>query len=162
MYLYDAVKTVLDGRISEKHNFVFSLVEHDLNSDGVIFEDERIRVSAIHNAHLGEDGTNGWHSYSFLIESDGKRAVFSGDVAKPEELDPIIDGCDLLIMETGHHPVSAVCEYAVSRGVKALRFNHHGREILGDRAAAERLVSDYAASANISIKIAYDGMTELL
>ena len=158
----DAVKTVLDGRVSEKHNFVFTLAEHDLCRDGLIFDDGCVRVSAIHNGHLKEDGTNGWHSYSFLIETDGKRVVFSGDVASPDELDPIIADCDLLIMETGHHPVGAVCEYAVSRGVRALRFNHHGREILGDRAAAEKLVSDYGASANISIKIAYDGMVEKL
>ena len=160
--VFATVKVLISGKVTDKHKFLYNLVEHELDTDGVIFEDERVRVTAIHNRHLGEDGTEGWHSYSFLIEAEGKRFVFSGDVAEPCELDPIIEGCDMLIMETGHHPVSAVCEYAISRGVKALRFNHHGREILGDRAAAEKLVSDYAASASISIKIARDATSELL
>ena len=158
--LFEVIKMLACNNAEGRFKFIFNLDEHELCEDGLVFMDERIRVSAVHNRHLGEDGTNGWHSYSFLIEADGKRIVFSGDVAEPCELDPIIENCDLLIMETGHHPVSAVCEYAISRGVKALRFNHHGREILGDRAAAEKLVSDYAADANISIKIAYDGMIE--
>ena len=160
--VFGAVKTLISSKVTDNPKYLFNLIEHELDTDGLLFEDERVRVSAVHNRHMKEDGTNGWHSYSFLIEAEGKRFVFSGDVAEPCELDPIIENCDFLIMETGHHPVKDVCEYAISRGVKALRFNHHGREILGDRAAAEKLVSDYAASANISIKIAHDGMCELL
>lgn len=140
----------------------FDLVEHEV-ADGVLFEDENVRVSALHNRHLKEDGTNGWHSYSYLIEAEDKRIVFSGDVAEPCELDPFIEkGCDVLIMETGHHKVADVCEYAISRGVKKLRFNHHGREIINDRAGCEKKVADYAASANISIVICRDGMVESL
>ena len=142
--------------------FFFNMREHEV-SDGVLFEDENIRVTAMHNRHLGEDGSNGWHSYSYLIEVEGKRIVFSGDVKSPDELDEFMkDGCDFFIMETGHHPVKDVCEYAVSRGVKALYFNHHGREIINGRPEAEKLIREYASSANISIKIAYDMMTEVL
>ena len=154
-----AIKTVAGVHATDRSGLGFALAEHT-TADGLLFEDENVRITAIHNRHLKEDGTNGWHAYSFLIETEGKRIVFSGDVAKPCELDPIIEHCDYLIMETGHHPVAAVCEYAVSRGVKALRFNHHGREILEGRPAAEKLVSNVASEANISIKICYDGMTE--
>ena len=70
------------------------------------------------------------------------------------------DGCDYFIMETGHHAVEDVCKYALSHSVKALRFNHHGREIIGDRGAAEKLVSDYSTKGAISIKIAHDLMRE--
>lgn len=112
-------------------------VDHKV-SDGIVFEDENIRVSAIHNDHLREADTGDWHSYSYLIEAEGKRTVFSGDVHYPHELDPLIaDGCDLLIMETGHHKVADVCEFVKSRNIKRLIFNHHGREILSDPAAAE-------------------------
>lgn len=157
-----AIKTVFWGGSTGKNTreFPFELVEHEV-TDGLIFEDENIRVTALHNGHLKEDGTNGWHSYSFLIETEGKRTVFSGDVAKPEELDSLIgEGCDLLIMETGHHHVNDVCEYAISRKVCNLRFNHHGREILNNRSACEQLVAKYASNSNISMKICHDGMTE--
>lgn len=150
----DAVLTVVCSRTA--HKFPFTLIEEDVR-DGLLYEDENIRVTALHNTHLKEDGSNGWHSYSFLIETEGKRIVYSGDVGKPDELDPLIgDGCDLLIHETGHHPVADVCAYAESRSVKQLRFNHHGREIIGGRELAEKVTLQYACPA----KICYDTMTE--
>lgn len=145
---------------SDKFKFLFTMNEHEM-ADGVIYEDELIKVSALHNNHMKEDFETGRRSFSMLIETEGKRIVFSGDVAEPSECDALIgEGCDYFIMETGHHAVKDVCEYALSRNVKALRFNHHGREIIGDRAAAEKLVSDYAQNGGISIKIAYDQMRE--
>ena len=158
--LLQAVKAVAMSRF--KAAFSFALREHEMQ-DGVLYEDENVRITALHNTHLREDGSDGWHSYSFLIETEGKRIVFSGDVRKPSELDPLIgEGCDLLIMETGHHKVVDVCEYVIGKKVARLRFNHHGREILGDRAAAEALTAKYAEENGISIQICHDGMTETL
>ena len=160
--LFDAAATLCNGgatpeRVPRLH---FDANVHEL-FDGVVYEDENVRVSAIHNTHLKEDGSAGWHAYSFLIEAEGKRIVFSGDVGKPYELDGLLaDGCDLLIMETGHHKVKDVCEYAISRGVGVLRFNHHGREILEDRDAAESLIAQYSAESGTPIKLCFDGMTD--
>ena len=140
----------------------YNLIEHEMR-DGLLFEDENVRISAIHNRHMKEDGSNGWHAFSFLIEAEGKRIVFSGDVRASEELDPFVEGgCDLLIHETGHHPVESVCQYAVSRKVKALRFNHHGREIIYGRKEAEELVARYAAESGIPMKILSDTDTDVL
>lgn len=146
------------GEVPASRNTSVKVVEHEID-DGLIFEDENIRVTALHNNHLNESGENGWHSYSFLIEVDGKRIVFSGDIRFPEELDPYMaDGCDILIMETGHHTVSNVCAYASSRNVKKLLFTHHGREILRDVDAAEQL----ARTLHANTKICHDGDTVLL
>lgn len=139
-----------------KDQWRFEMVEHEMQ-DGLLFEDENIRVSALHNRHMKEDGSKGWHSYSFLIEVAGKRVVFSGDVLSSDELDPLVkDGCDLLIHETGHHPVSDVCEYAIDRKVGTLFFNHHGREIINGREEAEKLVAEYAKKSGIPMKILSD------
>ena len=139
----------------------YNIVEYGV-SDGVIFEDENVKITAIHNDHLKEaPAENGWHSFSYLIEGDGMRVVFSGDVAAPCELDALIDGgCDLLIMETGHHAVADVCNYALSRKVKRLRFNHHGREILEGRERAEEYVASFGAEHGMDIKLCYDTMSE--
>lgn len=138
----------------------FDLIEHEM-ADGLIFQDEHVAVTALHNRHLKEDGTNGWHSFSFLIETEGKRILFSGDVAAPEELDPLVkDGCDLLIMETGHHKVTDVCDYAASRNIPRLRFNHHGREIINERERWESYTAQYAKAHKMSIVICKDGRTE--
>ncbi|MBE6577962.1 MAG: MBL fold metallo-hydrolase [Ruminococcaceae bacterium] len=128
-------------------------IEHEI-SDGVIFEDENIRVTALHNTHLKETGEKGWHAYSFLIEAEGKKVIFSGDVGYVEELDPYTEGgCDMMIMETGHHKVEHVCEYAVNRGVPRLIFTHHGRQILSDVDAARELV----ATLHSNVQICDDG-----
>ena len=119
-----------------------AMYEHRVQ-DGLIFEDENLRVSALHNEHLRETGENGWHSYSYLIEGQGRRIIFSGDVRTPTELDPLVgDGCDALIMETGHHKVSDVCDYVKSRPIGLLLLTHHGREILSDPEAARRLIAE--------------------
>lgn len=132
-------------------------IDRNSISDGELFCDENVRVSALHNTHLHENGENGYHSYSFLIESDGKRIVFSGDVCYPAELDSLIgDGCDMLIMETGHHSVQEVIAYAKAKNAKRLRFIHHGRQIIENRAECEQICKDSGMDA----VICYDGMTE--
>lgn len=143
---FRAIKLIGNGYRERTNVDIF---DHEVK-DGLVFEDENIRVTAIHNGHLRETGENGWHSYSYLIESEGKRIVYSGDVRFPAELAPFTeDGCDLLIMETGHHKVEGVCEYAKSRGAKQLLFTHHGREILSDPEAAEQKIADLQVNAKI-------------
>jgi ribonuclease BN (tRNA processing enzyme) len=119
-------------------------------SDGLVFEDERIKVTAHHTGHLGEDGTNGWHAYSYLIEAGEKRILFSGDVKTPSDLDAQLgNGVDLLIMETGHHKVDSVLEYLKNNPIKKLVFNHHGREIIADRNAANEKIKESGLNAEI-------------
>ena len=138
----------------------FNLQQNGL-ADGVIFQDENVKVTAFHNAHLDEDGSLGWHSFSFLIEADGKKIVFSGDVKCPQELSKVIgDGCDYLIHETGHHKVTEVIEFALAHNVKCLCFNHHGRQIINDRVSCQNIIDEYANKYGICIKIASDLMVE--
>ncbi|NOZ24447.1 MAG: MBL fold metallo-hydrolase [Planctomycetes bacterium] len=104
-------------------------------TDGTIHDEDGLKVVAMHNAHLGEpeDGKS-WQSFSFRIEADGTSIVFSGDVRDVRELDPLLDGCDLFFMETGHHKVEDVCGYLkdAKKDVGRLGFIHHGRAILDD------------------------------
>ena len=154
---FQGVKTVA-GLSKYRLGEAVKAIEHEYG-DGLVFEDENVRVTALHNAHLKENGECGWHSYSFLLEAEGKRIVFSGDVRSPEELDPyLLDGCDALIMETGHHSVANVCEYACERGVKKLYFTHHGREILRDAVSARQLIATYSIEA----KVCDDGDTAVI
>jgi ribonuclease BN (tRNA processing enzyme) len=140
--------------------YSLKLHEHQI-SDGEIFCDENVVITAMHNTHVERNGENGWHSYSFCLIYDGMKVIFSGDVSTPNELDALIgDGCDILIMETGHHKVADVCEYAKSRNVKNLRFTHHGREILNKYEECVEFVTAFAEKNDMSIIICTDGMTE--
>lgn len=70
--------------------------------DGVLLENSEIRVTAMHNLHLKEPADGVWRSFSYLIEAEGKRIVFSGDVNDLSELSPwLCHGCDLLLMGRG-------------------------------------------------------------
>ena len=156
--LLQAIKLVAYSGRSTKLRY--TLNEHRLQ-DGLIFEDENVRVTALHNHHLVGTEEEGWLAFSFLIETEGKRVVFSGDVFSTEELLPLIgDGCDVLIMETGHHDVTQVMDFAVSHNVKNLRLTHHGRQILENRDHYEAQAADYTAKTNTNIALCYDGKVE--
>lgn len=141
---------VVDLAFGNRASYPLTMNSFRVN-DGKIYDDENVTVTALHTTHLGEDGSAGWHAYSYLIEAEGKRVLFSGDVGKFSDLDGQIgDGVDVLIMETGHHKVSDVLDYAESKKVGKLIFNHHGREIIGDRAAAQAQIDASSVDAVIA------------
>lgn len=128
-------------------------------TDGLIFDDSHLRVTALHNKHLGEpEPGKPWQSFSFAIETANKKIVSSGDIKHVSEALPLIgQGCDLFMMETGHHQVDEVCTYLMENDVPfgQLVFFHHGRAILADPEAeckkAQAIVGD-------RVRIADDGM----
>ncbi|MBR2925995.1 MAG: MBL fold metallo-hydrolase [Clostridia bacterium] len=135
------------------HSFEIPVAKPTL---GTFFEDENVKVTAFESHHLplAEDGSI--RSFSYLMEVGDKRIVFSGDVKSMEDLIPAVDtGCDLLICETGHHTVAAVCEFAQTHHVGKLIFTHHGREILENRPTVACAID----ACTIPVEIAFDGMT---
>ncbi len=133
----------------------FLLCAHTIE-DGVLFDDGFVRVSALHNTHIQPcDGL--WQSYSFLIEGNGKRLVYSGDVRNYEELDPLLtQKCDGLIIETGHFGIEDVYSYTKNKSIGKLFFNHNGREILNHPEKSAEKITQFFGNRAI---IAYDKMT---
>ena len=127
--------------------------------DGVLFDDGIMRVTAVHNQHIAAPEGQ-WKSYSFLIEAEGKRLVYSGDVKSYNELDVFVnDGCDGLIIETGHFVIDDVYAYTRGKNIGKVYFTHNGREILNNGEAAEQKVKDYFGNKAV---ICFDEMTEIL
>lgn len=127
---FDAVLNLLKVTASNYENDYRTL--HCCITDGVLLEDENIKVTAVHNRHIPYREI-GWRSYSFCIEAEGKKIVFSGDVKSLDDLAPFLDGgCDLLLMESGHHVPENICTALSGGDVKNLYFLHHGRAILND------------------------------
>jgi len=79
---------------------------------GQIYQDDAIIVEAIGNSHLSanpeyihlpaEYPHMALESYSFGVSVDGRRFVYSGDVTKLSELDPLLAGADTVIVEMAH------------------------------------------------------------
>ena len=105
--------------------------------EGRIYDDGVITVDAVHNRHLAPKADGTWRSFSFQIVCEGKKIVYSGDIADLSELDCFLKGgkCDLFMMETGHHHPWEVAkrlrdgDYDIGQ----LIFMHHGREGIANR-----------------------------
>ena len=152
--VWDAVEKILNAGAKERYA-KFNTLVHKVSA-GLLFDDGILRVTAYENAHIAhEDGI--CLSYSYLIEAEGKRVVYSGDVKKPAELDEAIgEHCDLLTIETGHHKIDDIYEFTCKKNIDVICFTHHGREILGAEDEAKERVKDlFCGKAHIC----YDGMT---
>jgi ribonuclease BN (tRNA processing enzyme) len=112
-----------------KHDFN---ITENLVVDGEIFNENGFCVTAQHNYHMARRANEPWRSFSFLIEAENKRIVYSGDIRDMKDIDNFIDKCDILLMETGHHLVEDVCNYIKNNNKQVLKlyFIHNGKEIL--------------------------------
>ena len=125
---------------------------------GILCDGDGVTVECIRNHHIEPDANGRGASYSFRIKAEGKTIIFSGDVRSTEDMAPFLEeGCDVLLMETGHHSAPKLCQewkeknYSIGKIV----FIHHGREILRDEAdVAGRCAINWGAPVIMS----YDGM----
>jgi len=132
-------------------------VEANPVKEGVLFDDGFMKVTAFGNTHLSYAEVDHCLSYSYLIECEGKKLVYSGDLGKYEDLDPLVkDGCDGLIIETGHFGIDEVKQYVSGKSIGRLFFSHNGREILNNPETSARKVKDYFEGSGL---ICSDGTT---
>ncbi len=108
--------------------------------EGMFYEDENIKITAYPTAHLKKFGRP---AYSFLVEAEGKKIVFSGDISQwLEEGDyPVVamtDETDLMVCEFAHFTPEQVEEYMKKTKTKQFWFNHVGNSKNIDRFEAIR------------------------
>lgn len=111
--------------------------------DGLLYEQNGVSVEALHNLHLG--AAEPWRSFSYRIRAEGRTIIFSGDVKDEDDLAPwLCEGCDLLMIETGHHDPDRLAASIQKKGyaIGRLAYIHSGRAILEDRDAAAKSISD--------------------
>ena len=112
---------------------------------GELYRDADLSVEALPNAHMPP--RNGVpRSYSFRIRCGEFRIVYTGDIRALDEIAPwLAEGCELLMLETGHHSAEALCRELKEKGaaVGELLFLHHGVAILTDP-AGEKAKADAA------------------
>lgn len=92
---------------------------------GVIYQDENITVTAIPTNHM-----EGRHpSYAFMVEGEGQRIIFTGDLhgSTPDDfpLPAISEPSDLVICELAHFHVCDVLPYLRKCQTRKLLFNHY-------------------------------------
>ena len=126
---------------------------------GLVFDDGIMRVTAVPNTHLEHITFTKCLSFSYIIECEGKRLVYSGDVGKYEDLDEILEkGCDGLIIETGPFPFEQACDYCKNKEIGNIFFSHNGRTILNNLTFARERIKALLDRA----MICEDGMSVIL
>lgn len=129
--------------------------------DGILYEDENLRVEALHNTHMGVPPDGIWRSFSYRVTCGEKIIVLSGDVRDVRELEVFLkEKVDLLLMETGHHDPVEICRYLKGElpvPPEKLLFYHHGRRILYETERYRKLCAEIFGEEDMYI--AEDGMT---
>ncbi|MBE7030103.1 MAG: MBL fold metallo-hydrolase [Ruminococcaceae bacterium] len=127
--------------------------------DGVLFDDGTMKVTAYANGHIGPSDPTAY-SFTYKMECEGKRVVYSGDIASYSELDEAIgDGCHALITETGHFGIDTAHEYISGKQIGKTFFIHSGREILN---YPEQSIKKVQEKFSGHAMICEDGMTATL
>lgn len=143
--VYQFLKYTTDG-----HKTAYTITAEE-PKPGVFYNDGAVKVSAFETLHMKKTEDGRCRSFAYRIETEGKTIVFSGDIRELAELTPVIgEGCDVLLCETGHHSVKAVCDFAENAGVKKLVFVHNGREILNGKPTVREAIDNCAIAAVIS------------
>lgn len=108
---------------------------------GIIFDDGTVKVEALPNFHIRPGADKKHYSYSYRIYAAGKKIVFSGDYRHLNHLGKLLDDCDVLLIETGHHKPWLTAETirkTPAWNVRRLIFVHHGRDYLNNPAETAR------------------------
>ena len=134
---------------------------------GDFYEDGLIKVRAVHNAHLtgsfekmdlGEAPNSG-QSYSYVIEGEGKRLAFSGDICGPlkdHALDHLVnEELDLLVMEMTHVQPTGILPVVGGMRIGQVALNHIHDPWEGEGEAA--LAAHCEKYLSCPFTIAHDG-----
>jgi ribonuclease BN (tRNA processing enzyme) len=91
----------------------------------LVYSDENIRVSYTPTRHIAVLNRP---SYSIIIECEGKRVIFSGDMsqhlAERDFPEAAYEECDLLICELAHFSVEELTPYLKKAKAKRVAFSH--------------------------------------
>lgn len=140
----------LDAHKIDSERLRFKVIE-----EGFVYEDENIKVTSFTTGHLNrKEGHR--PSFGYIVEADGKRVVFSGDLSihlKDDDFPKVAleEEVDLLICEMAHFGVDKISPYLDRCKAKEVWFNHVG--YFSTFEEIEALNGKY----KFPVKIAHDG-----
>jgi ribonuclease Z len=102
-----------------------------------VFRDDNIAVYARANTHLkplekdiaAGGYKNKMQSYSYVIKTNDKKIIYTGDVGALSDYADLLDDCDLLITEGLHLELEELFELAAKSGLKKLVLTHLSSEM---------------------------------
>lgn len=116
-------------------------------SPGVIYEDECIRVSAIPTKHIQ-------NAYSFLVEAEGKKLFFTGDMSNdfPEYSELLgSERYDLVVCEGAHSRYDTCADSIAATNTSKMVVNHIAPRMLES-------IRQFGETSPFEFIVSYDGM----
>jgi ribonuclease BN (tRNA processing enzyme) len=138
------------------------LIFHEVKPD-FEFEDEGVSIRAHPNRHLmGNESVirelncpNKMQSFCYVVDTPGKKIVYSGDIHSSDDLAGIIGDADLLISECFHVTSDELLPLALEKNVKSILLTHVPPELEG----REQEVLQRARKAGFDrLTLAHDGL----
>lgn len=129
-----------------------------------IYRSDNLVVSAYQNRHLEgyrqltaeSHPDNHLECYSFVILAEGKRLVYSGDVAGPAELRDVLSEPDLLITECMHISPEELMALLAEKGVSKVVLTHLPVELEGKEPYLLQLAQKHGLE---DVLVAHDGLS---
>lgn len=125
--MIDGMTAVVEASLGtmSRERVRFRLMEEDF-----VYEDENIRLWLIPNCHLkNRKDTSDRPSYSIVMEAEGKRLIFTGDMSMGLRQDDfpkiaLEEPSDLIVCEMAHFGAEPVEAYIKGCKTKQVWFNH--------------------------------------
>ena len=110
-----------EGKALDEERVAFRLAQ-----PGLVYADENIRVTALPTRHMAGENRP---SYAYLVEAEGKKALFTGDLSHHLALEDFPDYAlkqhvDLLVMEMAHFGVEQAVPYLARCQTGRLEVQH--------------------------------------
>ncbi len=123
-------------------------------TEGTIFRDGVLSVTAIPTDHIARPEGSAPVTFAFLLEAEGKRILYSGDLRSDFADFPETEA-DVLVCEATHYRPERAAEVFRTKKYERLIFNHvhdpwHGEE-------GERKLLSYYTALSCPVEIAHDG-----
>jgi ribonuclease BN (tRNA processing enzyme) len=136
-------------------------VSHEIDRDGIMFADDKIRVTVVENSHyamMPAKDRQRLKSYSFRIETPHGVVVFTGDTGPSDAVTRLAQGADVLVGEASSRDPADADRFVNAAAVRnhwppqrATRFREHFEAEHLDA----RTVGRIAAAAHVKAVVLY-------
>ena len=152
---YKKINTFLFDNEDGKNRVTGRRIDFVTYPDGVIFDDGNVKITSIPVSHIK-------NAHSFLVEAEGKKVLFSGDLATDFPDYPTIltegDGVDLLVLEAAHSRYDKAQNMELFRRTKTRRMIINHRYVLFN---TDEMIAKAVSfvGGKYPVDLAFDGMT---
>ena len=126
MGIADAMSNFYTACKSDSRAFNPELIHFHLETSDFVYEDENLKISFIPTAHMQSFGRP---SFAILVEAEGKRVLFSGDLSQNLEKNDVPkivteEHLDLFVCEMAHFPLSLLYPTLLNCKADRVYINH--------------------------------------